>query len=231
MESGALSTEAFRQFTGKVVPYLNVMTRIEGRPHDNLLVELGYGGHPTLLFLSPDGEKLGRPRDRTVETFDRAFAAIGELAAVERRQSAGEKGLEFERFLLEFELMKLRGGALRQRAKTLQGLSDDQQARLDAILFGEEVGDLVIRSLDGPEDLKAAGMRMLEILDGGRCPEMVKDANAWSVLARYGETTQNRALLLRCSKGLAENFPDDPRMQSWSRSLEQKAKSIRGTSL
>ena len=213
-----------------MVPYLNIMTRIEGHPHDDLLREKGYGGHPTLAFLDPEGNVLARPRERTVESFERTLVAIGEYAALEARVAAGETGLAYDRFILEYELMKLRGSAVTRTGKALRGLDEAQQAKVDAIVLGVEVSDLILKSLGGPAEVNAAGKRMLEILDGGRCPDMVKDANAWSVLARYGESTKNRALLLRCSKGLAENFPDDERMQNWARSLAKKAKEL-GTSL
>jgi len=208
------------------VPYLNVETHIEGHPHDKLLKEKGYSGHPTLAFMNAEGEVLGRPLDRSVASFEATLTAIADFAELERREAAGEKGLEFERFVLERALMKLRGKKLTERGKALRGLTEEQQATVDAILLGVEVDDLVLKSLGGTKDVNRAGKRMLEILDSGRCPDMVKDANAWSVLARYAENIKDADLIDRCSKGLGTNFPDSEQMQSWSRSLAEKARAL-----
>lgn len=215
----------FAAFTKKVVPYLNIMTRIETRPDDLLLVKLGYGGHPTIAFLSPEGEVLGRPMERTVASFEKTLVAIDDYAKLKARLAKGEKGLEYERYILEYTLMKLRGRKLVAVGKALKGLDAKQQARVDAIVLGVEVDDLVMMMFQ-PEKVNAAGKRMLEILDSGRCPDMVKNANAWAVLARYAENTKNRTLLLRCSAGLAKNFPGDDSMQSWSKSLAKKAAAL-----
>lgn len=202
------------------------MTRIEGHPDDDLLTDKGYRGHPTLAFMNAEGEVLGRPMDRSVESFEATLKAIDAYAALEKREAAGEKGLEYERYMLERTLMKLRGKELVKRGKALRGLTGDQQAKVDAIVLGVEVSDLVLNSLGSTEDVNAAGKRMLEILDGGCCPEMVKDANMWSVLARYADNTKNAKLLRRCSESLAVNFPNDKGMQDWAKSLADKAKAL-----
>ena len=203
------------------------MTRIEGHPDDDLLTDKGYRGHPTLAFMNAEGEVLGRPMDRSIESFEATLRAIDAYAALEKREAAGEQGLEYERYLLERTLMKLRGKELVKRGKALRGLTADQQAVVDAILLAVEVSDLVLNSLGGPKEVNAAGKRMLEILDGGRNPEMVKDANMWSVLARYADNVKDAKLLLRCSEGLATNFPDDKGMQDWAKSLAEKAGALK----
>lgn len=204
------------------------MTRIEGHPDDNLLIDLGYGGHPTLAFMNLKGEVLGRPLERSVSSFEETLSAIEDFTQLEKREKQGEKGFEFERYILEYRLMKLRGSQLVKRGKALRGLTGEQQARVDGIVLGEEVSDLVLLSMD-PAKIEIAGKRMQEILDGGRCPQMVRDANAWSVLSRYAEKIRDADLLERCAKGLAENFPNDEYMQNWAQSLKKKVKALRTT--
>ena len=203
------------------------MTRIDGHPDDDLLTEQGYSGHPTLAFMNAKGLIVGRPRHRTVENFEATLTAIQDLARLEAREKGGEKGLEYERFILEYRVSKLRGVKLAARGKSLRGLDEKQQARVDAIVLGVEVDDLVLQSLGGGEELLAAGRRMKAILDAGRCPDMEASANAWSVLARYGEQVGDAALLERCAAGLRKHFPKDEQMTNWAASLEKKAKALR----
>lgn len=219
--------ESFNGFAAKVVPYLNVMTRIEGHPDDDLMTEKGYRGHPTLAFLDADGVVLGRPLARTVKSFEETLQAIGDLAKLDAREAKGEKGLEYERFLLEYLVMKLRGANLTKRGLALKGLDETRQARVDEIVLGVEVDALVLQSLGDAEALAKAGRRMLEILESGRCPKMEESANAWSILARHGEAVEDAALIERCAAGLRKNFPDEERMTSWASSLEKKAAAIR----
>ncbi len=227
MERGSLSQAEFAGFAAKVVPYLNVMTRIKGHKDDDLLTKNGYSGHPTLAFMSPEGEVLGRPLDRSVESFEATLVAISDYAKLEARRAAGEKNLEYEFFMLEHKLSKLRGDALKSAGKALKGLTAEQQKIVDGIVLGVEVDDLVLASLGGPEAVAKAGERMLEILNSGKCPSMEADANAWSVLARYGAQIKDPALLERCSKGLRTNFADDQGMVRWADSLAEQARKLR----
>lgn len=203
------------------------MTRIKGHKNDDLLTENGYSGHPTLAFMSPEGEVLGRPLDRTIASFEETLTAIPTHARLKERIAAGEKNLEYELFLVERTLSKIRGTTLVARGKALTGLSAEQQKIVDAIVLGVEVDDLVLASLGGPEAVGKAGKRMLEILDSGKCPDMEKDANAWSVLSRYGEQIADPNLLERCSRGLRTNFASDDQMVRWADSLAEKARKLR----
>lgn len=203
------------------------MTRIEGHPNDDLLTDKGYRGHPTLAFLDANGAVLGRPLERTVESFEATLTAIHDYAALDKRRLAGEKGLEYGFFILEHRLRKLRGAKLVSRGKALRGLDDKQQLIVTRILIGVEVDDLILQSLGGPEAVAKAGKRMREILESGQYPDLEKSANAWSVLSRYGEQIEDADLLDRCAAGLRKHFASKDRMVSWAKSLERKAKAIR----
>ncbi len=227
MESGPLSDAAFPGFATKVVPYLNIMTRISGHPHDEMLTEKGYRGHPTLAFMNVKGEVLGRPLDRSIESFEATLTAINDYAKLTKRSAAGEKNLEYQTFLLERTLSKLRGKKLVAAGKALKGLDPEQQLVVDRILLGVEVDDLILMSLRGPEAVAQAGKRMREILESGRHPDLVKSANAWSVLSRYGEQIGDADLIDRCAVGLRKNFSGDKRMVDWATSLEKKASALR----
>ena len=227
MESGALSAPEFAGFSDKVVLYLNIMSKVEGHADDSLMYDLGYRGHPTLAFMNAKGEVLGRPLERTVASFDATLVAIADYAKLEKRLEDGEDGLEYQRFLLERLLGKLRGDEMVRRGKALRDLDADQQLVVDRILIGAEVDDLILMSLNGAEGVAKAGKRMREILESGVYPDLVKSANAWSVLSRYGTQIEDADLLEVCSKGLADNFPKEERMISWSKSLAKQAAALR----
>ena len=186
MESGALSDPRFKAFAGQVIPYLNIMSRLDDHPNDNLLTEMGYRGHPTLAFVDLDGKVLGRPLDRTIESFESTLVAIGEYAALEKRLAAGESGLEFEKFTLERRLSKLRGAKLVAAGRALRNLDREQQQVVDRLILGVEVDDLILQSLGGPEEVGKAGKRMREILESGACPVFISGIAAAAGRVRYG---------------------------------------------
>ena len=200
------------------------MTRISGHPDDDLLTKLGYGGHPTVAFLNTEGEILGRPLERTVASFAETLTAIATYAELQKRSAGGEIGLEYEFFMAEYKLMKLRGKNLVARGRALKGLNVEQRLEVDRIAIMVEVDDLVLKSMRGGDSLIPLGQRMLEIFSDDRYPNARKSANAWSVVIRYGEHAKKSHVLVRCAAGLRKNFPDDPAMQRWATSLEAKAK-------
>jgi hypothetical protein len=106
LESGALSDEAFPAFAKEVIPYLNVMTKIEGHPYDNLLRDKGFGGFPSLAFMDAEGNVLAKQGERSVEGFRKTHKAVANFQDLQARIKKGEKGLEFALFVAEWDLSR-----------------------------------------------------------------------------------------------------------------------------
>ena len=82
MENGLFSSLDLATFGADVVLFCHVTTRIEGDPHQELLQQKGGRGFPTLKFLDAEGEVLGAPQGRSVESLRAALEAITTIQAL-----------------------------------------------------------------------------------------------------------------------------------------------------
>jgi hypothetical protein len=129
LEGGLLSTPEFTAFTKKVIPFLHVTTRIEGRANDGMLSEKGGTGFPTLMFLDAKGEILGKPGGRDVAAFDKTLGALMAIKDLEKRIAAGEKNLDDDLFMAQLAMGKFKTAAeIKEKAKSFKKLTKEQKA-------------------------------------------------------------------------------------------------------
>jgi len=206
------------------VPYLSVMTKIEERPYDDLLLKKGFGGFPTLAFMDAEGEVLAQPTDRSVQAFVACREALAVVDDVSARAAAGDAEAQAELLLLDNVLGRVKGEEFAKRAQAVRaGANAEQLARIDQALVDNEVMDLVQQTYRG--DAEAACVRMLAILDGGKHPSKTSRhaGGLWSALARWAEPKGDAALLRRIAAGMRADLPDDERLSKRAQSLEEKA--------
>lgn len=80
-----LSSREFRAFSQKHVMFLNIMTRIDGYPQEDMLGKVGGRGFPTFRILDKNGKVIGSPAGRSMAAFAGAMAAVPAPAAVKAR--------------------------------------------------------------------------------------------------------------------------------------------------
>ena len=90
------------------------MSRVKERPHDNLLGKYGFRGFPSFAILNAEGEKVGVPRGRSVEAFEKAFADVARIAELKKKAAAGDEAAQAELAKMEKteELKKLLGSII-----------------------------------------------------------------------------------------------------------------------
>jgi len=130
LESRVLSTDEFKAFSKKVVPYLSVMTHIEGRKDDDLLTVYGFRGFPSLAFLDAEGNKIKDQRERTVKGFQATADYLGLKAKVE----AGDKSAAIPYFFAQMKLGDIDFKGAQKKVKTLK-LSKEQMAHYTEALI------------------------------------------------------------------------------------------------
>lgn len=187
MESRALSDPAFPAFAAKVVPFLHVTTQIKDRKYDGLLKAKGFNGFPSLAIADVGGNVLMRVTDRSVAGFEKALATVIAWISVQQRIDAGEKGLEYDLLVAEWDMGRLNFTTLRSRANALQNLNEAQAQAIAQILINAEVIDL-FTSANKKENFEPTAKRFRAILDAGKTmPTGDAEMMFWNLLVRKAE--------------------------------------------
>lgn len=173
------STEEFQNWgkSGKAVLFAAVMTKIDGREHDELLRTYGFGGFPSLAILDGDGEMVTNKVDRNLESMAaKAGSAMGYL----KMKAAAEAG---DADPAEWYLLRLRMGAMdfETASKEREGISfsAEQVAEVANGVFALEMAQLRSTAWgrgSTPEQRAAAEERIYEAYTSGlRLPESARE--------------------------------------------------------
>jgi hypothetical protein len=192
LEGGLLTTPEFTTFTEKVIPYLHVTTRIEGRANEGLLGEKGGTGFPTLMFLDAEGEILGKPSGRSVEAFDKTLGALMAISDLEKRIAAGEKNLKDDLFMAQLAMGQYKTAAeIEEKAKSFKKLTKEQKATIAKAVVGKKV-EAAMNSMErGPDAQIKVGKKFKAIYDGGIYPEGDMEGPFWGFLMEYAESEKD----------------------------------------
>ena len=192
MEGGLLSTPEFTSFTEKVVPFLHVTTRIEGRANDGMLSEKGGTGFPTLMFLDAEGEILGKPGGRNVAAFDKTLGNLTALKDLTKRIAAGEKNLDDDLFMVQLAMGEYKTIAeIEEKAKTFKKLTKEQKLTIAKAIVGKKV-EAAMNSMErGPDAQIKVGKKFKAIYDEGLFPEGDMEGPFWGFLMEYAESEKD----------------------------------------
>lgn len=225
MEGGLLTTPEFTAFTEKVIPFLHVTTRIEGRAHDGLLGEKGGRGFPTLMFLDAEGEILGEPGGRDVASFDKTLGALMAIADLEKRIAAGEKGLKDDLFIAQLAMNQFKTVAeIEEKAKSFKKLTKEQKATIAKAIVGKKV-EAAMNSMErGPDAQIKVGKKFKAIYDEGIYPEGDMEGPFWGFLMEYAESERD-AKTMEVALGHVKRIFGE---QEWAKGLiEEKEASLK----
>ena len=231
MEGGALSDPNFPAFSEKVVPYLNIMTKIEGRPYDDMLIDKGFGGFPTLAFMDVDGKVLAQPSGRSVEAFDETLGNLSAWMELKGRVAAGEEGLKYKLFVTEWDLGMLTWEDVKAKGDALGKLDDKQKAKVAGIRLDAEILALAksMNTREGRDEaVRKAGGRFHEMMKAGHQPSERAQAAFWNGLMSFAELEQDVKLFAKCVDHFKEMYKDEPRAARYLENLDKKLAEMKG---
>ena len=211
-------------FAQRVVPFVHITTKIPDWPNDGMLSRVGGRGFPTVRFLSADGEVLGQPQGRSVESFEAALDDLEAFFAAEARVEQGEdaalneylvRGTWLER--IEFE-----------RAQELVGRVGDldrrERAELDEAMAALEFRALVARTND---DIVELGPRLAEMYEERRIPGRWTGFEFFEKLTAHAELARDRRLFGAALRDAQRRYGKDPRYRQWFRDARKRGQQIR----
>jgi hypothetical protein len=195
--------------------FAHVTTRIEGRKHEGLLSEKGFRGFPSLAALDEKGDIIAKlSGNRDVAGFEAMMASGAQFMEV---RGKAEKTLDDEVFLLKHDISM--GNAkladAKDRVAKLEGLSDEQQQEIDALLTDLEIQDAMGNpsSREDAEILaKAAAKKFADMWAAGREPTSDEAFQPFFILMLdHAEREGDADLFERALGKLKEKFGDNPR--------------------
>lgn len=197
------------------MPFLHVTTRIEGRAHDGLLKEKGFGGFPSLAFLDAEGNVIAKQGARSVAGFRETLAAIRKVQDLKDRAAAGEKGLEFAILAAEWELGMMDFEQVKARLAAIPKLSDRERPLAEQMLRDAEVIALLTAAQEDRKDpakFEAAAQRFRELLAASYAPGEHAAYGFWSLLRAWADQNEDLAIYERAVAALHRILDGDARM-------------------
>jgi 3-deoxy-D-manno-octulosonate 8-phosphate phosphatase KdsC-like HAD superfamily phosphatase len=211
--------------------FAHVTTRIEGRKHDGLLSEKGFGGFPSIAAMDENGDiiaKLSGGRD--VAGFEAMMASGAKFMEI---RGKAEKTLDDEVFLLkhDIEMGNADLAAAKDRVAKLEGLSDEQKKEIDGLLTDLEIMDAMGNptSREEAEALqKTAQAKFAEMHAAGRQPTGERPYSVfYSLLLQHAEAESDVALFEAALGKLRERFGDNPRAARFFEMNEKKLEEMK----
>ena len=129
-----LSTDEFKVFSGKVVPFLSIMSKIEDRKDDALLRTYGFGGFPSIAFLDADGNKLMKQGARTVEGFNESLTKVDAFVKLNAKAEAGDESAIVPALIAQMNLGGIDYAGAQAKAKGAKFTKDQKLAFTTALI-------------------------------------------------------------------------------------------------
>jgi hypothetical protein len=209
LESGALSTDEFKEFAKEVVLFTHITSYVEGATkYPKLLQEKGGRGFPYLAAMDAKGNVIGTVTGaRTVENFRKTMQDAQrylDLSAKEDRTLEEE----MELYDLDWGMGNLTPEQARERIDGMEGLTEEQKSDL---LIPVEIREHMPKGRDRAAAL-AAGEHFAEMYAEGRLPKSEADMQPYYILMmQYAESQTDPELFGAALEKLREMFGDNPR--------------------
>lgn len=182
--------------------------------------------------MDAEGNVIHQQRARTVAAFQASAAALPVLKDLEKRIAAGEKGLDYDLLMARWDLGQVGYEEIKEIAEGLEDLTEEQQARLAAVMVDAEVDHLVgtTRVRDEAQReaaLRRAGPRLKEILTSDHPLSEDRQGTAWSTMLAYAELEGDADLFAKAVAWHRAAYADEPRAERFLASLEARLEKLR----
>ncbi len=220
MEGGLLSSDEFKAFAKKYVLYVNVTTRIEGRPGEDLLYRKGGKGFPYAAAMNGDGKvtaQLG-VGGRNLEGLE---TLMKDAAAYEARQSGPIGSVDEIAEWLRFEV-RVGNVTPTNARKLLAGLDldEDTAEELDMEIADVEIGTILL-SIRSRAEIPDVGKKLAALMREGQIPTDPERAeHFYEYIVAYAERDGDVDAFEKALKALRRRAGDDKRML---RFIEEKS--------
>lgn len=151
------------------VLFAAVMTKIEGRKDDDLLRTYEFRGFPSMAILSADGTAITKQVPRDLYSMSNIVAAAPSYAKLSAKVAAGEEVDQKQWLLAQLGMSKISAADAKAQIVS-SGLSGDDKAKAEGMLFVMEMGELSgkVRGKATEQDKAAARQAVYEAFKAGK---------------------------------------------------------------
>jgi len=210
-----------------VVLFCHNTSRVETDPYPSLLGEKGGSGFPYLVFMDQNGNVIAKHQgNRSVEAFQTTMGRADEFLALEKKAASGERDAKLDLFLQQLELRHFNLEQANAKRKELGQLPEETSKKVDGLLIGLEVSQIVGKIQDRKEIAKVGGP-LVKMFEAGRIPTGSDARMFWSVLLMYAEETKDIPLFEKLVARLEQDAGDDPRAKAMAESAKKRLEKLR----
>lgn len=209
------------------MPYLNVMTRIEGRKHDDLLSDKGGRGFPYLVWMDAEGEVIATQGDRTVGGFESTLGLLDQRAALKAKADGGDATAKIDLMILDTQLGQMDFDELDGELETVT-LNDAQKKTFQQLKANAVVKDTLamLRRARGDKAAMAeAGKEFYGLYKTGVHPTGPLETFYWDMLRQHAEANKDVQLMGdavgRLKVLLKDNQRAGPYIEKWEKTLAE----------
>lgn len=210
-----------------MVLFCHNTSRVESDPHQSLLGEKGGSGFPYLVFMDEKGNVIAKhAAARNVEGFKTTMGRADEFLALQKKAASGDKDAKVELFLQQLELRHFKLDEARAKRQELGQVPEETSKKIDGLLLGLEVSQIVGKIQDR-KDIAKAGKPLAEMFEAGRIPEGSDARMFWNVLLAYAEETKDIPLFEKLIARLEKDAGDNPRSKAMVEAAKKRLEKLR----
>jgi hypothetical protein len=209
------------------VPFLHITTRIEDKPYDKLLTEMGGTGFPTLMFLDAEGRRIKKHSGaRTVKAFEESLDEVQEFLDLATEAESGNDKAATELLIRQLELGWFDLEEARTRRDALKVVSSKQKKRFEQLLIDTEVRTMA-DAAEGDEAWQDVGKHFLQMWEEKRLPQAdAQRFSFWWTLADLAEYERDKKTFKRVLREFEDLVDDNPAYRSRLDNLEDRLESF-----
>lgn len=211
---------------------MSIMTKIEGRKDDNLLLDKGGQGFPHIAFMDEEGGIIVVQDDRSVAGFQKTFQErVQRFLDLRAKAQSGNAAAQVDFALLEGDLGRIPFADVQKR---LEGktLSDAQKTTLADVELGSLIGE--VSKAQDEQSGRAAMKKVADAYAAGRVPAAgERRMQFFGIVLQHGLLEEDPDLAqkaLDAVKPLYEEAygKDNPKLQQYFLQISDKIAELRG---
>jgi hypothetical protein len=205
---------------------MNLMTRVEGDPDQELFYETGCLGFPTLAVLDADGTLLAKHQgQRNVEGFDATIAKAREFQDVLKKAAGGDAAAKATVLEKRVEWGSIPLAEARKTLAEVGNLDADRKQKIEQGLLNIEFNEANREKDPAQKFAKLDAMRA-----GNRIPKDARGGTVrfWGQLVMAAEGTGDAARMKTALDQAKQELAGDANAQRFLETAEQRLEKLQG---
>ncbi|MFB3065057.1 MAG: hypothetical protein ACE10D_00960, partial [Planctomycetota bacterium] len=238
VEGGALLDPKFKEFSKNHVMLLSIRAKVEGRKHDDLIAQKGFGGWPAFAVLDAEGNVIAKnPKSRDVAGFEGLAKSGSKFVELGKKAAGGDRDAQIEFAIARTSLGHIDYDDLQEILEPFGKLTKEQQKQVIGFEANEKVGKVLApyrRMRPNKEETAEITEKFLELHKAGFVPtDQQLTRTFWNYLTQHAKTTGDAGLLESCLKEWWRPYlgplKDNARAKAYLRRIEDSLADLRAS--